>query len=94
MIKNILLVIFCCCSVLPILGQTIYQQQQDSSKYAAIKELHNSIKNFTVVEEILLFKTIRDSISAELEQIDHKGCLLYTSPSPRDATLSRMPSSA
>ena len=24
----------------------------------------------------------------------HEGCLLYTSPSPRDATLSRMPSSA
>ena len=24
----------------------------------------------------------------------HKLCLLYTSPSPRDATLSRMPSSA
>ena len=24
----------------------------------------------------------------------HKPCLLYTSPSPRDATLSRMPSSA
>ena len=23
-----------------------------------------------------------------------KGCLLYTSPSPRDATLARMPSSA
>ena len=29
---------------------------------------------------------------AELEEIN--GCLLYTSPSPRDATLSRMPSSA
>ena len=26
--------------------------------------------------------------------VAHKGCLLYTSPSPRDATLSRMPSSA
>ena len=26
--------------------------------------------------------------------IEHKPCLLYTSPSPRDATLSRMPSSA
>ena len=26
--------------------------------------------------------------------ITHTGCLLYTSPSPRDATLSRMPSSA
>ena len=25
---------------------------------------------------------------------DYPGCLLYTSPSPRDATLSRMPSSA
>ena len=25
---------------------------------------------------------------------DYKTCLLYTSPSPRDATLSRMPSSA
>ena len=32
-----------------------------------------------------------------LEQLDSdqlKFCLLYTSPSPRDATLSRMPSSA
>ena len=28
----------------------------------------------------------------EIESIE--GCLLYTSPSPRDATLSRMPSSA
>ena len=27
-------------------------------------------------------------------EVRSKGCLLYTSPSPRDATLSRMPSSA
>ena len=27
-------------------------------------------------------------------RMKHKTCLLYTSPSPRDATLSRMPSSA
>ena len=27
-------------------------------------------------------------------QTGYNGCLLYTSPSPRDATLSRMPSSA
>ena len=32
------------------------------------------------------------SVRAEYEQ--DTGCLLYTSPSPRDATLSRMPSSA
>ena len=29
-----------------------------------------------------------------LSEDDLGGCLLYTSPSPRDATLSRMPSSA
>ena len=28
------------------------------------------------------------------EELVNNGCLLYTSPSPRDATLSRMPSSA
>ena len=31
---------------------------------------------------------------AQLDFLNHKSCLLYTSPSPRDATLSRMPSSA
>ena len=29
-----------------------------------------------------------------VEMVSRLGCLLYTSPSPRDATLSRMPSSA
>ena len=32
--------------------------------------------------------------SVELKMDGIWGCLLYTSPSPRDATLSRMPSSA
>ena len=35
---------------------------------------------------------IADDIEAYLEQ--HQNCLLYTSPSPRDLDLSRMPSSA
>ena len=30
----------------------------------------------------------------DLENVGYTTCLLYTSPSPRDATLSRMPSSA
>ena len=30
----------------------------------------------------------------ELQSLENLSCLLYTSPSPRDATLSRMPSSA
>ena len=40
-----------------------------------------------------------DSIYSEVKREEYTGatvdtCLLYTSPSPRDATLSRMPSSA
>ena len=39
------------------------------------------------------------SVLAEAKKLEAQGnpmihCLLYTSPSPRDATLSRMPSSA
>ena len=33
-------------------------------------------------------------LGSERENYDRVPCLLYTSPSPRDATLSRMPSSA
>ena len=39
------------------------------------------------------FKEASEEIVTEKEDISY-GCLLYTSPSPRDATLSRMPSSA
>ena len=44
-------------------------------------------------------KTIEDcilptNIKKTFQDFLDKGCLLYTSPSPRDATLSRMPSSA
>ena len=42
----------------------------------------NGSRNLKFIENIL----------NDLE--DHQLCLLYTSPSPRDATLSRMPSSA
>ena len=35
-----------------------------------------------------------DEALTNLTKVRNKSCLLYTSPSPRDATLSRMPSSA
>ena len=38
--------------------------------------------------------TIHDDDSVTLRHGGHKTCLLYTSPSPRDRTRSRMPSSA
>ena len=45
--------------------------------------------NYTVVPFDEIFKTVNEG-QADVGLI----CLLYTSPSPRDATLSRMPSSA
>ena len=41
------------------------------------------------------FGLINETSAALRQAVDrHETCLLYTSPSPRDATLSRMPSSA
>ena len=37
---------------------------------------------------------VTEEIEAQIEGMLDDPCLLYTSPSPRDATLSRMPSSA
>mgnify|MGYP003311242951 CR=1 FL=1 len=37
---------------------------------------------------------IKKASGIEQRYVQNKSCLLYTSPSPRDATLSRMPSSA
>ena len=49
------------------------------------------------IQVVLTQKKMRrvdsEKLKAELEQLKYP-CLLYTSPSPRDATLSRMPSSA
>ena len=59
------------------------------------KEFLNSYGNFVtkVTSEPSLDQ---GSLDARMKEIDSSSpiCLLYTSPSPRDATLSRMPSSA
>ena len=44
-------------------------------------------------DDVRYQKTIEESIQA-LKDVKVEGCLLYTSPSPRDRTRSRMPSSA
>ena len=59
-----------------------HQAKQLLKKYGAI--VPNGVFAFTV-KDLLEKVKILDS---------KKLCLLYTSPSPRDATLSRMPSSA
>ena len=42
----------------------------------------------------VLFPIVICAVGCEDEVASNQSCLLYTSPSPRDATLSRMPSSA
>ena len=46
------------------------------------------------VVQLMLMDMQVMAVSAVAEGDLHNPCLLYTSPSPRDATLSRMPSSA
>ena len=56
--------------------------------------------NVETIQEVTLRRavfTVKDQLKVikKLNQVDeYTNCLLYTSPSPRDATLSRMPSSA
>ena len=57
----------------------------------------NNREDLGQVVDLCLFVVGAAGIRMVLDQVDNelrKGCLLYTSPSPRDATLSRMPSSA
>ena len=65
-------------------------------------ERHNSTPAFEISDRHYVQQTedeLDEEVDADDNEIDVyrgyvKGCLLYTSPSPRDATLSRMPSSA
>ena len=54
------------------------------SENVAIPEIHT--KDFDEIEEQI--------DEQEVEKEEEHSCLLYTSPSPRDGLLSRMPSSA
>ena len=58
---------------------------QEKSRDEAIKFVTETVHGSDVRFVRLWFTDILGNL---------KGCLLYTSPSPRDATLSRMPSSA
>ena len=60
------------------------------------KQAVESIAETEISPKKSLFPTSADEAKVLFQKILDKviGCLLYTSPSPRDATLSRMPSSA
>ena len=75
---------------LDLKGKTLYQDRIEG----VIPEAYGSIENVTIFTRDGN-DYYRISIDAGYNKDSNvKGCLLYTSPSPRDATLSRMPSSA
>ena len=57
-------------------------------------ELKTKIRDYTEVGSTVLSDTILNGIILDAEYRIFRDCLLYTSPSPRDGLLSRMPSSA
>ena len=59
--------------------------------WSKLKHDPSLIRNF--VEEAMRLRSPTQGLSTRINR-DDEVCLLYTSPSPRDATLSRMPSSA
>ena len=74
-----------------------------NDKTTAVEQVGEKNFRVTITDayiESIKARTIAQSIEVLRKRIDPQGttemtlCLLYTSPSPRDATLSRMPSSA
>ena len=53
---------------------------------------YSAIATLAEAKSIIIPSNIETNFKITPEQLE--ACLLYTSPSPRDATLSRMPSSA
>ena len=65
----------------------LFEEEDDAMRYAMMLEDDGSPDMHVIeVEDEIMIKTC--------EMHDYKYCLLYTSPSPRDAHESRMPSSA
>ena len=65
------------------------QQSEMQLEYSALPEKIQDLDVHFVAD-----LSYDDHERAQFDLILPKSCLLYTSPSPRDATLSRMPSSA
>ena len=71
-----------------------------SRMFKAHEDTYNWFKSFEVAKEnvILAHKNLFDNVDKKMQKLKlglkSYSCLLYTSPSPRDGLLSRMPSSA
>ena len=66
----------------------------DSNYFPLLNELIDSIKRFKESSDVAICILDAGLSDDQKTQLSLKVCLLYTSPSPRDKTVSRMPSSA
>ena len=79
-----------------VIAQELQISVEERLKRAGIEVLEARISHLAYSQEIAQAMLRRQQASAVVAARSEivRGCLLYTSPSPRDATLSRMPSSA
>ena len=59
-----------------------------------IMQANTKLKSLPEIEQLLHIDKRITTATDELAVVKAEACLLYTSPSPRDGLLSRMPSSA
>ena len=78
--------------IILLLGFLIYLNIKDGSQSIDSKESLRDLDKAVERQEATLFDLTKDIQS--FQDPLNKLCLLYTSPSPRDRSLSRMPSSA
>ena len=83
----------------PIEVSLIFQENvKEIKKNNSILETENveinEISDSVIAKKSISFDSLIPSISLNELIAEDKSCLLYTSPSPRDRTRSRMPSSA
>ena len=73
------------------LAPTLSKIIGDSQKISLVE-----VSGFNQTTHVLTLKEVRvlKGVSNQAPVLHNVGCLLYTSPSPRDGLLSRMPSSA
>ena len=82
---------------LRIVRESLEQNQNENLASGELLDLMRRAKCFGINLarlDIRQESSRHSQLIAELMNKKYKNCLLYTSPSPRDATLSRMPSSA
>ena len=88
------------CLIVAVLGSGLYFAKLTvDEQYRTLKQLELEIESQTEHNYVLQAEWTFLTRPERLLRLSHSllgmnSCLLYTSPSPRDATLSRMPSSA